>query len=256
MCCSSSPCMAAASDRPAMDAKQKQAEMCSGGSAQRRSNKAHPIFPESYWILAGSNRHRLVHAALRSSPEAGEAAPRDDGSARGREVAPFASLESELNISWSSVTDRTVLGCPGVYRPPRTVIGISSTPQVVVFGRKAARRRAESPLARPGRGEFSGVNSSSAGEAPAAACVGTNHRSACPVLCAQWRRQVAGVASHGMPRPSPTWRRGGCISRGSAKFGRAGGRGGAAFWCQVSWEEGCPGVCGCGGLSPPGVSSC
>ena len=56
----------------------------------------------------------LACKARESSPEAGEAAPRDDGSARGREVAPFASLESELNISWSSVTDRTVLGCPGV----------------------------------------------------------------------------------------------------------------------------------------------
>ena len=62
------------------------------------------------------------------------------------------------------------------YRPPRTVIGIPSTPLVVVFGRKAARRRAESPLARPGKGEFSGQNSSSACEVPAAAYVGTNHR--------------------------------------------------------------------------------
>ena len=117
-----------------------------------------------------------------------------------------------------------------------------------MFGRKAARRRAESPLARPGRGEFSGVNSSSAGEAPAAACVGTNHRSACPVLCAQWRRQVAGV--HGIPSHGVQVRRGAAVDaegRGAVKLDER-ADGAAPRWppagvslsdTQVSWKEGC-----------------
>jgi hypothetical protein len=56
---------------------------CVGLHREDASNKAHPICPEANWTPARSNRHRLVQAMLGSSPEAGEAAPRDDDSTRG-----------------------------------------------------------------------------------------------------------------------------------------------------------------------------
>jgi len=62
-----------------------------------------------------------------SSPEAGEAAPRDDDSARGaRGRALVASLESVSVACWPSVEDRTALGCPE--RQGWTVNEIPSTP--------------------------------------------------------------------------------------------------------------------------------
>ncbi|PVH37318.1 hypothetical protein PAHAL_6G286100 [Panicum hallii] len=72
------------------------------------------IYPEA---IAISRRIKPTPARARNAWElagAGEAAPRDD------DPASFA-LESEAGVSWSSVADRTVLGCPGVDGKRNTV---------------------------------------------------------------------------------------------------------------------------------------
>ena len=124
------------------------------------------------------------------------------------------------------------------YRPRRTVFGNWDTvrPLVAVSGGKATRQRAESPPARPGRGEWSGVNARSAVEASAAACIGTNH-------CSFRTRSGGCKWPAATVSQGSTWRRGGRTSPWRGDVGRVGGGATvAACWCQISWEEGCVAV--------------
>jgi len=134
------------------------------------------------------------------------------------------------------------------YRPPRTVIGVPSTPWVALCGGKATRQRAESRRARPGTRGLSGAEPGSAGEASAAAAgVATKHRrgTACKSTRARAQcRSTVRQARHGVPsraasaqssapqagtqpRPRRTCRRGGRRSRTCCKLG----------CCQVSWKN-------------------
>jgi len=137
----------------------------------RQENTMHPI-------RGGSTELWHVQARIRSSPDAGEAAPRGHASMRGRGEEESRSLSWSLNQVYPSHRLRigralAAQGVDGTVHPLATVCGGEST-----------RRRAESRQARPGRGDRPAVNARSTFEAPAIAIVSTKHRALCLRRCA------------------------------------------------------------------------